>query len=50
VNQKREQTLKELLDNVKAVVSQKSPSKPIRVTLRFKDEAAFEAFTRKLQS
>jgi hypothetical protein len=48
LNQQRVEILKQLL-GVKAAVSQKNKAKPIRVTLSFKDEDAFEAFTRKLQ-
>jgi ParB/RepB/Spo0J family partition protein len=48
LNQQRVDHLKQLL-GVKAAVSQKNKAKPIRVTLTFKDEDAFDAFTRKLQ-
>ena len=48
LNQQRVEILKQLL-GVKATVSQKNKTKPIRVTLSFKDEAAFEDFTRKLR-
>jgi ParB/RepB/Spo0J family partition protein len=48
LNQQRVELLKQLL-GVKAAVSQKNKAKPIRVTLSFKDESAFEDFTRKLR-
>jgi ParB family transcriptional regulator, chromosome partitioning protein len=48
LNQQREHLLKQLL-GTKVVVSQKSEGKPIRVTLNFKDQDAFDVFTRKLQ-
>lgn len=48
LNQQRVDHLKQLL-GVKAAVSQKNKAKPIRVTLTFNDDDAFEAFTRRLQ-
>jgi hypothetical protein len=48
LNEQRVEILKQLL-GVKAAVSQKNKSKPIRVTLSFKDQDAFEDFTRKLR-